>query len=135
MVGYIVSQITAVMSVKHFKRGLHSFNETKLYNIKAFTILNNAMYISALDVKATLQWKEEDPGFELRGVSVVVEWLMVFIFAIYILTFVPEFKNLDYQSPRITLKNAQQSPLSNDVSEIINDSEVIKTGTVNELKA
>ncbi|KDR23378.1 DNA damage-regulated autophagy modulator protein 2, partial [Zootermopsis nevadensis] len=51
------------------------------------------------------KWNPEDGGWELHLVSTISEWILVITYCILILSFVPEFYDLEFEAPVITFKN------------------------------
>lgn len=47
-----------------------------------------------------LKWQWEDGGYQFRAASVVMEWLLVVLFVLFILTFVGEFKKFHLEEPQ-----------------------------------
>lgn len=48
-----------------------------------------------------LKWDKKDGGYDYRAASVIMEWLLMVIFDIFILSFVSEFKKFKLGQPKV----------------------------------
>jgi hypothetical protein len=52
----------------------------------------------------TQKWQPEDGGWELHLTSTISEWILCITYSVLILTFVPEFYNLEFEAPIVKFK-------------------------------
>jgi hypothetical protein len=52
----------------------------------------------------TQDWKPEDEGWGLHLASTICEWIVAITYCLLILSFVPEFYDLEFQPPVVTSK-------------------------------
>ncbi|XP_051161720.1 DNA damage-regulated autophagy modulator protein 2-like [Leptopilina boulardi] len=62
-------------------------------------------YFSTLDFKGKdyKKWQPTDGGWEWHVASVISEWILVLIYCAFLLTFVPEFRQINFEAPVVTL--------------------------------
>ncbi|XP_046751943.1 DNA damage-regulated autophagy modulator protein 2-like [Diprion similis] len=91
--------------------------------LSAFTVILTIVvvipgYISTLEFKGTdyKKWKPEDGGWEWHVTSVAAEWMLAIVFCAFLVTFVPEFRLINFEPPEVTLiyldKERRNSKLS-----------------------
>ncbi|XP_071449864.1 DNA damage-regulated autophagy modulator protein 2 [Hetaerina americana] len=62
------------------------------------------------------KWYPEDGGWSLHVVSTASEWVVAIAFCIYILTFVPEFRRVSIEEPRVSVAFEVMRPYVTDIS-------------------
>ncbi|XP_033222762.1 DNA damage-regulated autophagy modulator protein 2-like [Belonocnema kinseyi] len=62
-------------------------------------------YISMLEFKGNdyKKWLPTDGGWGLHVASAVSEWVLVIVYCAFLLTFVPEFRQINFEAPVISL--------------------------------
>jgi hypothetical protein len=52
----------------------------------------------------TNKWRPDDGGWELHLASTISEWVLCITYCVLVLSFVPEFYNLELEAPVIKFK-------------------------------
>ncbi|XP_046400853.1 DNA damage-regulated autophagy modulator protein 2 [Ischnura elegans] len=62
------------------------------------------------------KWYPEDGGWGLHVASTASEWVVACAFCLYILSFVPEFRRISIEEPRVTVAFEMMRPYVTDIS-------------------
>jgi len=75
--------------------------KTLSLNISKFNVLiQNLMYYAGNDYK---KWLPADGGWGWHVASTICEWVLAIVYCAFLLTFVPEFRLINFEDPIVTV--------------------------------